>query len=99
MTRHILYFLSIIILRWILFVSVNGGRREGRGERVRVNGVYINAGKRIDFLPACQCCGSGMFFPIPDPTFPSRIPDPNFFDRGSASKNLSISTPKSVSKL
>jgi hypothetical protein len=30
-----------------------------------------------------QCCGSGMF-----------IPDPNFFHPGSASKNLSILTPK-----
>jgi hypothetical protein len=34
---------------------------------------------------------------IPDPGsdfFPSRIPGPNFFPPGSASKNLSILTPK-----
>jgi hypothetical protein len=35
----------------------------------------------------------GMFFRIPDPTF-FRILDPNFFHPGSASKNLSILTPK-----
>jgi len=38
---------------------------------------------------------------IPDPGsnfFPSRIPYPNFFHPGSASKNLSILTPKMVSK-
>ncbi len=46
-----------------------------------------------------QCCGSGMFFRIPDPTFfhPGSqiqifsIPDP---DTGFRSKNLSILTPK-----
>ncbi len=35
-----------------------------------------------------QCCESGMF-----------IPDPNVFRPGSTSKNLSILTPKMVSKL
>ncbi len=35
-----------------------------------------------------QCCGFGMF-----------IPDPNFFHPGSASKNSSILTQKTVSKL
>jgi hypothetical protein len=38
-------------------------------------------------------------FSIPDPGsefFPSRIPDPNFFHPGSASKNLSILTQKKL---
>jgi hypothetical protein len=47
-----------------------------------------------------QCCGSGMFFPIPDPTFfhpgsefvPSRIPDPNLFHPGS--KEFKYFNPK-----
>ncbi len=42
-----------------------------------------------------QCCGSGMF--IPDPTFfhpGSRIRTVSITDPGSASKNLSILTPK-----
>ncbi len=53
-----------------------------------------------------QCCGSGMFIPnpgspIPDPTFfhpGSRIWPVSVSDPGSASKNLSILTPKKTKK-
>ncbi len=44
--------------------------------------------------PFYQCCGSGMFFPDPDPNFPSRNhvwQDPGY---GSASKDLSIFNTK-----
>jgi hypothetical protein len=51
-----------------------------------------------------QCCGSGMFIPDPNFSIPDhrsrvkrfRIPNPGF---GSASKNFSILTQKTVSKL
>jgi hypothetical protein len=46
-----------------------------------------------------QCCGSGMF--IPDPTFShprSRIRPVSIPNHGSASKNLSILTPKKPKK-
>ncbi len=47
-----------------------------------------------------QCCGSGMFISDPGSEFfPCRIPDPNFFNPGSASKNIRIITQKTVSKL
>jgi hypothetical protein len=51
---------------------------------------YISLGSVED--PGCFS-GSWIRF------FPSRIPDQNFFHLGSASKNLSILTPKMVSKL
>ncbi len=42
-------------------------------------------------VTSARCCGSGMFIPDPESDFlPSRIPDPNFFHPGSASKNLNI---------
>jgi hypothetical protein len=44
------------------------------------------------FISSYKCCGSEML--IPDRVY--SIPDPNFFipDPGSASKNISILTPK-----
>jgi hypothetical protein len=50
----------------------------------------VSEGKTVSFK---QCCGSGMFIPDP-PGSEFSIPDPNFFHPGSASKNLSILTPK-----
>ncbi len=49
-------------------------------------GFHLNCRPRSTNDPNfLQCCGSGMF-----------IPDPNFFHPGSASKNLSILTPKKL---
>ncbi len=46
-----------------------------------------------------QCCGSGMFIPDPGSDFfPSRIRTVSIPDPGSASKNLSILTPKKPKK-
>ncbi len=44
------------------------------------------------FKPMKQCCGSGMF--IPDPLFPSRIPDPGSERFWIHFKQLNILTPK-----
>jgi hypothetical protein len=54
---------------------------------------WERADRRVPF-------GSGMCIPDHGSDFvPSRIPDPNCLHPGSASKNLSILTPKKIKKM
>ncbi len=93
----VIRWLKVPTFQWVLFgkneVHSIGNEREARRLLVKFRP------DPTPWEPFKQCCGSGMFIPDPGSDFlPSRIRTVSIPDTGSASKYLSILTPKKPKK-